>query len=76
MAFLSPWSLSPSHRFSPFAYSPTGSFSTNGTQKRKLVPFPEVLLTSIAPPWAARIARTIANPMPVPLPLRAPRFPR
>ncbi len=45
-----------------------GSFSTSGTQKRKLVPCPGTLEASMPPPCAARMARVIARPIPEPLP--------
>jgi hypothetical protein len=55
---------------------PPGSFSINGTQKRKVAPFPGVLAASIPPPWAERMAREIARPIPDPLRDLLPRLPR
>jgi len=62
--------------FEPASYAFAGSFSTSGTQKRKLVPCPGTLHTSIDPPCAATMARVMARPMPVPLPMAAPFLPR
>jgi hypothetical protein len=53
-----------------------GSFSTSGTQKRKRAPPPGALVASMPPPWASRMARVMANPMPEPLRPPVPRLPR
>jgi hypothetical protein len=53
-----------------------GSRSISGTQNRNFAPLPGVLVPSIPPPCAFRMARVMARPMPDPLCRFAPRLPR